>query len=131
MPAIRVRMPPPLWGGVALVPLFFSRSAQWGPVHKGQPQQNKADSGMWRCPTLSRNRAPPPPLNAGQKPCGPLGHENPPIFSLSADLIRVRKAGGPPGRKVVNRDAFRDLGFRETLEFHKPPPGFRNASILR
>ena len=57
-----------------------------------------------------------PPVTLWQKPCGPLWHENPAIFSLSSDLIPIRKPHGSPCRIVVNRDPFRRLGFRETLE---------------
>ena len=37
------------------------------------------------------------------------------LSSLSSDLIPIRKTDGPPCRIVVNRDPFRDLGFRGKL----------------
>ena len=51
-----------------------------------------------------------PPSNCVPAWIGQCSKKNPRFSFLSADLIRVRKAGGPPCRIVVNRDSFRHLG---------------------
>ena len=70
----------------------------------------------------------PPPLSLRQKACGPQRHEKHPGFGSSN---RISKPCGPVRRIVVNRDPFRDLGFRAALKLHRPAPGSPEASILR
>ena len=63
---------------------------------------------MWRCHTLSRNLATPPPSERVAKPMrSPVAQKIMDLDPLSADLIPVRKPDGPPCRVVVNRDPFR------------------------
>ena len=51
------------------------------------------------------------------------------LGSLSADLIPLRKPDGSPCGIVVNRDSFRYLGFRETLQRRQALQGFPESSI--
>ena len=73
---------PPVFGGVALVPLFFSRSARWelfiGDNHSGMREIAECSF----VPPCAEILSHPPPLNAGQKPCGPVGHQKPPDLPL-------------------------------------------------
>ena len=69
-----------------------------------------------------------PPLSLFQKACGPKFHEKHPGFGPSN---RRSKPGCPIRRTLVNRDPFRDLGFRAALKLHRPAPGSPEASILR
>ena len=83
---------------------------------------------MWWCSTPTAFYVPPPPLSLEQKACGPLEHEKHPGFGPSN---RLRKPGCPVRRITINRDPFRDLGFRAALKLHRPAPGSPEASILR
>ena len=83
---------------------------------------------MWWCSTPTAFYVPPPPLSLEQKACGPLEHEKHPGFGSSN---RLRKPRCPVRRILVNRDPFRDLGFRAALKLHRPAPGSPEASILR
>ena len=80
----------------------------------------------WNAPTLFPGT--PPLLSLFQKACGPKFHEKHPGFGSSN---RIGKPCGPVRRIVVNRDPFRDLGFRAALKLHRPAPGSPEASILR
>ena len=83
---------------------------------------------MWGCSTPTLFYAVPPPLSLRQKISGPQRHEKHPEFGPSN---RLRKPRCPERRIVVNRDPFRDLGFRAALKLHRPAPGSPEASILR
>ena len=72
--------------------------------------------------------ATPPFVPAAKSMRPPVRHEKHPGFGPSN---RLRKSGGPVRRIVVNRDPFRDLGFRAALKLHRPAPGSPEASILR
>ena len=68
---------------------------------------------MWGRYTPTLFPGTPPPLSLYRKTSGSKYHEKHPGFGSSN---RIGKPCCPVGRIAVNRDPFRDLGFRETLE---------------
>ena len=81
----------------------------------------------WNTPTAFLCHTP-PFVPVAKSISGPQWHEKHPEFGSSN---RIGKPCGPVRRIVVNRDPFRDLGFRAALKLHRPAPGSPEASILR
>ena len=75
------------------------------------------------------SHAVPPPLRVWQTFSGTVHKKSADSASLSADLILIRKAHGPPCPTLVNRDSFPDVGFGQVHEIHAPAHGWPATAV--
>ena len=120
-------MTPLFWGGRSR-PFQFPASEASLADSTGKPQLNEADRGK-RLRRIARfSHAVPPPLSVRQTLSTTAALKTAGFPSLSAALISICKAHGPPCRIVVNRDSFRELRFGAVWFCGKVKPCSVNAA---
>ena len=123
------RMTPLFGGGVAIVildmrPWDAGRGCFKADNHSGMSQIE--ESGFAAFLDLSAGH---PPLSPCQALSATVHKKSADSASLSADLILIRKAHGPPCPTLVNRDSFPDVGIGHSVEHSKPPHGSVEAAV--